>query len=256
MDKALESTDKALADRDKALADTDTAVAVKAAPTRRSPGATSARVDRELARAEQVLAAAQRTPYKTALAGQGISAAFVATLAQDTVACRGDISAAVDHTAAKKQATQVEAAAKTALLRRVRGLQAAARQKLAVTNPAALAVYGIGEKLERLPRASLISRVEAILARLPGDILPGVDDGDMDALQEALASWTAAHQEQSVQQSGSTNRRGTRDAHLKSITERRRQIQFAADALYPYDDPEHQGTRGEFDLPLDRPYTG
>ena len=43
---------------------------------------------------------------------------------------------------------------------------------------------------------------------------------------------------------------------LKSITQRRMTVQFAADAEWPWHDPAHAGIRKEFHLPPGMPFTG
>lgn len=45
-------------------------------------------------------------------------------------------------------------------------------------------------------------------------------------------------------------------ARLKSITQRRMTIQFAANAQWPWHDPASGGVRKEFHLPAGQPFTG
>ena len=47
-----------------------------------------------------------------------------------------------------------------------------------------------------------------------------------------------------------------RDAMVREINDRRMEIQFAADGLWPYTDPASATARASFHLPRSRPFSG
>jgi len=49
--------------------------------------------------------------------------------------------------------------------------------------------------------------------------------------------------------------RALRDAMIKSITARRKKVQYAADAKWPAGKTEHVQARKDFQLPAKRPYS-
>ena len=57
-------------------------------------------------------------------------------------------------------------------------------------------------------------------------------------------------------QSAATTQREELKTMIKSITDRRITIQYAADGEWPYTNSAHAGVRREFHLPLNQPFNG
>ncbi len=87
-----------------------------------------------------------------------------------------------------------------------------------------------------------------------------LSQAQLDALtkakQIAIAAKNPAYTTQTAAQSDATTARAELDEMLKSITQRRMTLQFAADAEWPWHDPAHAGIRKEFYLPPGMPFTG
>ena len=91
----------------------------------------------------------------------------------------------------------------------------------------------------------------------PSDDLPGFKTpAALQTIAAAIAAYKAATatQQESDEQAGQD--RIARDKLVKKINARRIALQHAADALYPYTDPDNLPTRRAFQLPPDRPFNG
>ena len=134
-------------------------------------------------------------------------------------------------------------------------VQAAARQKYARTDATKLADYFIGQKLDD-SRALLEQYSSAVIEKLTTDTLPGITAAKKTALADLRQDYVDADDTQAGQQSEATTERDDLVIMLKSITDRRMTIQFAADAEWPYTTEANHGVRKEFKLPAGMPFGG
>ena len=90
------------------------------------------------------------------------------------------------------------------------------------------------------------------LLTLASDTLPGLKPAHKTALEAALADYKAIQTTQTSAQGDATGARGQLDTKIAEIADLRREIQYAADAVWPPEDPANAGTRGEFQIPPDK----
>ena len=207
---------------------------------RRSPMELNREQAGELNKTGLICLAAQKTAYATVLADHDISATYVTTLVTDVATARTRSMTAVQATGSKKSATNLQDVCARKLLRGLRVVQIAARQKYRYNDPAKLGDYYIGQRIDE-------SR-------------PVLDQSSLAILNKATADgyrteWKACTASQSTEQSAATTQRAERNAMVDSIQQRRIELQFAADAAWPWSNPENAGVRGEFKLPRTRPLT-
>ena len=97
---------------------------------------------------------------------------------------------------------------------------------------------------------------EAILTQLATDTLPGITATKVTALGDLREAWITDNQTQGDAQSDATDERTDLTALVKTATDARITIQFAADAEYPYTTKANAAARKEFQLPANGPFTG
>ena len=114
--------------------------------------------------------------------------------------------------------------------------------------------YYVGQRIDE-SRAVLDQSSQAILEKANLDTLPGITTAFLTALAADRTEWKACTASQSTEISRAKTERAQRNAMVDSIRERRTKLQFAADASWPWSNPENAGVRGEFKLPQDRPLT-
>ena len=209
----------------------------------------------ELTKAEQIARAAQKTAYAAALLLRDILAAFVTLLLTDIAAARKKAADALQSTSGKESATVSEATAQKSLLIAMQEVQAAARQKYARTDPPKLQDYFVGSRLDE-SRALLEEYSAAVIEKLGTDTLPGITPAKVTALGTLRTAYVNADDTQGGAQSDATTERGDLVPMLKSITDRRMTIQFAADAEWPYTEDANHDVRKEFKLPNNQPFGG
>jgi hypothetical protein len=139
----------------------------------------------------------------------------------------------------------------------LRQIQAAASQKYRrdPNQSGRLADYHIGKSLTR-NRAQLAQAAEGILQQLEVDTLPGVTEADKALLRARRDAWNAADSAQAQHRAAALATREEARALLKSITDRRIELQYAAEAAYPRTRSESAPHRAEFALPANRPFGG
>lgn len=209
-----------------------------------------------LTKAEQVVLAALKTAYAAKLTTGGIEGTFVLAVQTDCGLARKKGGEAIQKTSSKGGATLSEEAAKQALVKTINTIQARARQKYFFTEPATLTDYYIGTDRIDANRPILEQVSQAIIDKLVTDTLPGVTTDLKSALADRRQDYLDTNEDQRGAQSGATGDRNALTAMIKSITERRMTIQFAADAEWPWHDPASAGIRKEFHLPAGGPFTG
>src|SRR5947209_304837 len=208
----------------------------------------------ELNKANKIAAAALSVKCREALEARGITEVFIAGLLEKIDRCRQKSSEAMQQTILKENYTTEEGLAKKALLKALTEIQSAAKQKYARSNPVMLPDYCIGKDLDA-SRAALEQYSQNILERLGGhaggghfasigsappsscDTLPGITPEKIAALSTLRGKWMEAQSNQANSQALATSLRAERDALVQAITDKRIQIQFAAEAEWPASDP-------------------
>jgi hypothetical protein len=235
----------------------------------RKVGVINKKQQKSLAVAEQVSTAAAKDEYVSTLeTGHEIASDFIAQIAADCATARGGLGQVVEKAVAKNIATGGKSGTKKTLIRAIRQIQAAAKQKYTGSQPVMLKDYYVGGKidanqntLEQVGTAILdkISPPEdstaAAKASAPAaDVLPGVTAGKIAALSGALDSYLTAWSAQTTAQSDKSKGHLAVAALVKSIDSRRRIVQYAADGEWPFDDATNAPIRREFGLPASRPF--
>ena len=200
----------------------------------------------ELDLAEQLAGVAQKAAYKTALAGEEIDGAFITGLTGKIAEADKLLGSATDDTADKQSTTKQEQALKDALHAQIQAIQQRAKRKYAEGDPLR-AKYFIGERIES-NRATLERATRAILQQLATDTLPGLKPADGPALQAALDAYVKVQGDQTGTQSDATTARSQLAAKVKAVADLRRQIQYAADTLWPATQATNAGIRTEFKI--------
>ena len=234
---------------------TSAGAATQQTKTKRS--ALSTATLKELQVADTVAQAAQREPFVAKLTGVEIIPAFVATLRGDIATCHQTLDDAFDADQDHKGRTKSEGEKHKALIAFLRRIQAAASQKYSrdTESKHKLALYGIGTNLLD-SRATLAQYAPGILSHLAEESLPGLDAAFLAQAQQALTDWTNAESAQAGAQQTATQKRAEAQAQVKTITDRRIQIQYAIEGLYPHTDKDSAAARAAFLLPKTRPFRG
>jgi hypothetical protein len=220
-----------------------------ASPTRSRSLINQAFID-ELTQAEQVAATAALPEYAPALADEEIDAAFVNDFRAKVAAADALVGGAAGKSADRKVASQREDEAKEALLAELQKVQTRAKRKYKDTADPMREKYFIGE---RLGNRAMIERVtRAVLATVADDRLPGQKTEGTAALAAALETYVKAQTGHTSDQAGATSERAALEAKVKEVADLRREIQYAADLLWPADKKTHAGIRKAFGLPVNK----
>ncbi len=229
----------------------------------------------DLELAENIAAEARKPAYATALAARDIAAAVVAALAQLCLDARRKTSEAVHEDTAAEAQTLNATGHERAIVVAIQEVQAAAKQKYARREPVQLQNYFIGQRIN--PNEATLHQIAfSIATRLTpatgadlaaaDDKLPGITLAKINALRalidlpaapvSAASSSSSSSSPTSIVPEEAVTDRAQRDAMIRGINDRRMEIQFAADAEWPYTDPAHATARRAFHLPRSRPYGG
>ena len=225
--------------------------------TRRTAGFLDIRQLKAITQAEQVARTAGRAEHISRLQAREIVSAKLTALQAEATACRDLATKAVQSASRKSGNTAQESAARADVQEALREIQAAANQKYARTQPARLAEYYVGTPLNRASRATLLQITAAVIDALdapsaPG--LPGITPEKVAALKAKRELWESSNTTQTENQSDSTRYRAELAERLKTLTDLRLEIQFAADAEYPHTREGNHAVRTEFGLPANRPF--
>jgi molybdenum-dependent DNA-binding transcriptional regulator ModE len=210
----------------------------------------------EISLTEKLAVAAAKTDCAVTLAKRKIDAPWLASLSADLDRARTLAGQATGKTTGKRVATKEEQGLRDALIGQIQSVQSAAKQKYFATNKAALADYYYGQNTQGMSRAALEACATSILAKARDAGLPGIEADELQALDDALAAYRGVETEQSGEQSGATGTRKQLDQLIKAIAEQRRELQFAADGLWPAAKKENAGIRREFGLQPDKAFKG
>ncbi len=222
---------------------------------RRAPSALNQAQVEAVTKAEQVCLAGQKPAHAAKLAARDISAEFVEQILTDIVAARDTSAGARQSTTGKTTAGVTEDEAEKDLLKALQEVQAAAKQKYSRTTPTMLKDYAVGERLNA-SRPILEQLSQAIINKLGSDTLPGITPVKVTNLKTLRKAYMDANVVQGGQQQEATGGRKTLAAQVQSITDRRIQIQYAAEAEWPHTDQANAGIRRAFFLPVNKPFNG
>ena len=210
----------------------------------------------ELDLAENLLNTAEKDEYLPRLrAEEGIDPGFCTDLRAALKTARDFAAEAVKQTNQKQDTTGVEAGRKKTLVALLRQIQAKAKRQHAAQQPALLKTYYVGEKIDN-SRAQLVQAAKSILKQLAEDTLPGVTAPKIESIDAALKAYVTVETVQSGGQGDATGARALLQTKVAAIADRRRQIQFAADAQWPPADKAHAGIRREFKLQANKAFNG
>ena len=220
--------------------------------TNREPGALNYAQVLSLDVAAQIAVTARKPAYRAALLAREITDETLNALDEAIREGKKEQAIAVENDTGQRVSTSEEKLARKELLAGLREVQTAARQKWTRTQPAALKDYYIGENLPNMSRATLVQVAEGILLRLTTQTLPGITPEIVAALAAQRDAYVEANQTQLGFIAGAKARRESALSHLKTATDLRIEVQFAADAAYPFDNPKSASARTEFALPPER----
>lgn len=207
--------------------------------------------------ADQLCIKAQKPAYAPALAARTIDTTFVTTLSNDSKTARNQLSTAVSSTTSKTTDVVGESSAETDLVGAIHEIQSAAKQKYGRTQHTVLADYHVNTKPRMdANRATLEQASQNIINKLATDTLPGITPVKVANLTTLRTAYVNSKDPTTGDQSAATGARKQLEDQIHSITDRRIQLQHAADAEWPYTNPANAGIRQEFQLPLSRPFNG
>ncbi len=204
----------------------------------------------ELDLAERLIAVAQKTDYADKLADEEIDATFLTALSGKITQADPLLGGVTGVTADKENSTLDEEDAKQALLGQIAKVQKRAKRKYKTADPAR-GKYFINQRIDA-NRAMLEGAAKAIEQTLGTDTLPGHKAADTTALSDARKAYTASKPAQAGEQSKAASDRIQLEALVKDIAEGRRQVQYAADTIWPAGNKANAAIRREFGLPPNR----
>jgi hypothetical protein len=205
----------------------------------------------ELELAGQLAATAAKAAYAGLLAGEEIDAAFLTGLRARIAEANTLIGSANNNTAGKQATTRQEKSLQKDLLARLQAIQTRAKRKYSKPGDPMRAKYFIGKAIDG-NRAMLETSSQTILQNLATDTLPGMKPEDVTGLQAAREAYLAVQTDQAGGQADATTDRAKLEAAIKEVAELRRQIQYAADTLWPARTKANSGIRAEFRIPTTR----
>ena len=212
--------------------------------------------------AEDLLGPAGSAAHAARLLKCGIAAEYVAGLAATVADARQKTTATGQARGTRRAASLNAKGPARALITVLQGIQSAAKQKQRMaeedddpTTNFSTDGYFIGKRLNP-NRATLLQNADALLAHARNDALPGIDAAEITAIENAIAAYRGAKEDEAGKEEAAERERVERDALIKRINARRMAIQHAADRAYPYTDEANAPARRAFKLPTDRPFNG
>lgn len=154
---------------------------------------------------------------------------------------------------AKELATDNEKAARADLMAGVRKMQGGVRRKFP-DDDAKYKAYYIGDTEFDSTRGKLEAASQTMIDLAAGDALPGVTATVLDTDRTLRTNWIEADNNQRLAEGEYNRAVDALKKAEKSVTAMAREIQIAADTLWPYTNPANASIRRTFDLPADRPY--
>ncbi len=204
----------------------------------------------ELSLAGQLCDVASKTEYASLMADEEIDADWITALRAKITAAQGKLNLATGGTADKSTATRSEEDLQADLLAALAKIQKRAKRKYKLGDPQRKK-YFINARVDT-NRATLEEAVDNVLRTLATDTIPGVTAALKTALTQALADYRGIQGTQTGAQGDATTARKQLETAIPEIADLRREIQYAADAVWPPEDPANAGIRGEFQIPPDK----
>jgi hypothetical protein len=209
----------------------------------------------EVTKAEQILRNALKPEYRGELEARLITLEFLAGLRGKIDACRALAAGGLGSRADYQSLVRATRAAKEILMEKLREIQAAAKQKFARKARVKLKDYFIGMEIDA-NEPILWAVAFGILAVAQDDALPGLTPEMIAEAKAASATWERARFERDSSKWSSVGNTELRAHAVKEITDRRMEIQFAAESTWPSGRAGNEAARVQFYLPPSRPYTG
>jgi hypothetical protein len=205
----------------------------------------------ELELSQQLCAVAAKPEYSGQLADEDITPAFVNALGDKIVNANAKLGGATGGKTKKKVTTKREEALKKTLLAKIAAIQKRAKRKYPAEADPARADYFIGVDLGD-NRPLLEASTRALILTLDNSNLPGQKPTHAAELQTALDDYVQVQTDQTSDQADASGELGGLEAFIKGIAADRRQIQYAADTIWPASDPANAPIRREFKIPANR----
>ena len=224
------------------------------APPPRTPYVLSKADEKELALTRLLAGNAVLPAYAPGLASFDINAAFLATLEDDVKKARNCGDQAIFCTNAKEGATVLQTTTKQTLVDGLRNIQSIARAAYGDSNPAKVKDYLTGEGITA-NREVLEGAAQTILNKANADRPGGINTDFINAETAKRTAYLSSHGSQQTELGKAKQERALRKELIGSIRERRKKIQRAADAAWPWTKPTSAEARVKFQLPSTRPYS-
>ena len=149
---------------------------------------------------------------------------------------------------------EAETAAGRKLVKDLQTIQGAARTEFMPDHPAMLDAYLVGEPLAQ-SRPLLEQNSQTLITRANADRPANMDTTFIVDVTQARENYINDQGTQSTEGGKVKLSRAERKALVKSITGRRKKIQYAADTLWPHSEAASVAARTKFQLPQNRPYS-
>jgi hypothetical protein len=201
--------------------------------------------------AERLSATAAKPDNLAKLADEDIDAAFLQNVTTQIAKADAIIATISATTADKKSATQTEEDSKAALLGHLKQVQSRAKRTYPKTSDPQREKYFIGQRIDS-NRALLERSTRAILATLATDRLKAHKPAHTAALSSALDDYVKSQAAQSGGQPDATTAHANLATQVKVVADLRREIQYAADNLWPAADKKNAAQRRAFGLSPDK----
>jgi hypothetical protein len=222
-------------------------------PSRRAAWPINKKFILELDLADTMLAAAQRQPYVQPLADEDVDDTAVQALAAQISAAEDLVFQATGGKAGKKLLTQAEQGLHDTLLAQVQAVQKRAKRKYTKTGDPNREKYFLHQHHDVANNHSLLlTAAEAIAKTLPSDKLPGAKASTATDLQTAADDFRTALNARTGGTGDAAKTIKALEAKIGEIATARRDIQLAADTIWPAGIPANAPIRSEFKLPPDR----
>ena len=205
----------------------------------------------ELNAAESIVAVASRPERLAVLEPFNISAAMLAAVTDGIKTARNYGASATQNDTGKEVATIDVHEAENALVKSMRCVQAAAKRQFARTEPEKLDDFAVGKKIDA-SRPVLEEYSAQMLEKLNTERPPGIDTTFITKMAATRLQYLAADSIQGSKATAASSAREARTALVRTIKDRRLEIQFAADAAWPPGETGHAAIRRGFGLPPDR----
>lgn len=204
--------------------------------------------------AGEICTAAKLPEFAPHLLKRGITVPFIAAIEGDIVLAGQKSTAAIQCDALRKDATESESLTGKKLLKDLQTIQGAARTEFMPEHPAMLDGYLVGEPLAQ-SRPLLEQNSLTIINRANADRPANMETEFIVQATQLRENYLNDQGSQTSEGGKGKLSRAERNALVKSITGRRKKIQYAADTLWPHGEVTSVAARTQFKLPQNRPYS-